>query len=56
MDSQSELISVDMRSDVEAKLLTFFKRLNKMIQKNNLTLQRIFNDFDKAKKGYLNYQ
>lgn len=24
-----------------------------MILKNNLTLQRVFSDFDKAKKGYL---
>ena len=27
-----------------------------MIEKNKLTLKRVFNDFDKAKKGYLNFQ
>ena len=54
--SQSEQISADMRSEVEGKLISFFKRLRKMIEKNKLSLQRIYNDFDRAKKGYLNYQ
>ena len=42
--------------EVEIKLLKFFKRLYKMIVKNKLSLKRVFNDFDKAKKGYLNFQ
>ena len=27
-----------------------------MIDKNNLSLRRVFNDFDKARKGYLIFQ
>lgn len=39
----------------QQKIEQCFKKLYKIIIKNNLTLQRVFSDFDKAKKGYLTF-
>ena len=56
-DSQgSSFLTEEMRMQVETKMIKFFKRLHKMIDKNNLSLRRVFNDFDKARKGYLIFQ
>ena len=56
-DSQgSSFLTEELRMQVEAKMIKFFKRLHKMIDKNNLSLRRVFNDFDKARKGYLIFQ
>lgn len=52
----SSFLTEELRMQVEAKVIKFFKRLCKMIEKNNLSLRRVFNDFDKARKGYLVYQ
>ena len=37
------------------KLKEVFIKLHKIILKNNLSLKRVFNDFDKQKKGNLNF-
>ena len=56
-ESQGSLfLTEELRMQVETKVIKFFKRLCKMIEKNNLSLRRVFNDFDKARKGYLVYQ
>ena len=35
------------------RLKTFFVKLHKIIVKHNLTLKRVFNDFDPQRKGNL---
>lgn len=53
IDNSELSISEETKAEVEAKLIKFFNRLYRLIEKNNLTLKRIFSDFDKSKKGYL---
>ena len=42
-----------MVENIQKKLFKFFQRLFKMVQKNKLSLKRVFDDFDHARKGYL---
>ena len=55
--SHGSSISEEKKLEVQVKIQKFFNRLYRMIEKNKdkLTLKKVFNDFDKAKKGYLNY-
>lgn len=53
IDNSELSISEETKVEVETKLIKFFNRLYRLIEKNNLTLKRIFSDFDKSKKGYL---
>lgn len=53
IDNSELSISEETKAEVEVKLIKFFNRLYRLIEKNNLTLKRIFSDFDKSKKGYL---
>ena len=43
----------EKRIQVQTLLVKFFTRLFKMINRNKLSLRRVFNDFDKARKGYM---
>jgi Ca2+-binding EF-hand superfamily protein len=47
---------IGMRESAEQKMRACFTKLNKIIVKNNLSLGRVFRDFDKKKKGYLTYE
>ena len=56
--SQNSQISIryeERKVEVQSKMVKFFTRLYRMIEKNKLTLKKVFNDFDKSKKGYLIY-
>ena len=49
IDNSELSISEETKVEVETKLIKFFNRLYRLIEKNNLTLKRIFSDFDKSK-------
>jgi hypothetical protein len=38
------------------KIKACFVKLSKIIVKNKLSLRKVFNDFDKKKKGYLTFE
>lgn len=42
-----------MSEAAQQKLTNCFTRLYKIVQKNKMTLQRVFSDFDKQKDGKL---